>query len=225
MPKDRREARFAVGARQSPRSTIWKAWTQGDEAYLASRVYGDELKVSFHSSGQCQWSATNSWVVRTGAQRNADRHIVQWQIDPPIGDEAVMVFRVDIPVSEIQPSGPLKDKKKIFWISGAANESTIRVLFYLTRVCDEDPAFGRALPHKHLFSLRFRNSRWLVALVDQITLSQSDLRAAREAVRDQVLKEGLSLDADHRIHLFLEPREGASAGLIELCGHDLDSVD
>ncbi len=222
MPRDRREARFAVGKRESPRSTIWKAWAQGDEAYILCRATASEAKVSIHSSGICQWSRTDAWVVRTNASRNADRHIVRWQVKPPSGNEAVMVFRVEIPVSEIRPAEPLGDRKKVFWISGAASTGTVRVVFYLTRAAELDPAHERDLPHQHLFSLRLRNGRWLIALMDQIALSQSALRAARQAVREQVSTAGISLSADHVVHLFLKPEEGAPAGLLELRGDELN---
>lgn len=104
------EARFACGTRTGPRSTIWKAWVHGDEAYLASRMFGSDMKASFHSSGQCQWSATETWVRRQLGVRNAERHVQRWQVIYPAGDEALLVFRVEITVSELRVQVPPRDK-------------------------------------------------------------------------------------------------------------------
>ena len=103
MTRPRTEARFALGTRHGPKSTVWKAWVQGDESYITSRMFGSDLKVSIHSSGECQWSCTDTWVKKQDRQRNALRHIVKWKISPPTTNQALMVFRVEIPVSEMGP--------------------------------------------------------------------------------------------------------------------------
>jgi hypothetical protein len=91
--RPRTEARFAVGSRLGPRSAIWKAWVHGDEAYLATRILGKYQKVSFHSTGQCQWSCTGEWVMQEEGRRNSDRHIVQWNIPEPKIGQATLILR------------------------------------------------------------------------------------------------------------------------------------
>lgn len=223
----RSEARFAVGSRQGPRSTIWKAWVQGDEAYILSRMFGSDMKVSFHSSGKCQWSATDSWVRRSQV-RNAERHVHRWQVDYPMANEALLVFHVGIPASELRPLPAPTDKKKVWWVSGIPVESTARFLFYMTRPSESEPASATSSQMRHLFSLRLRSQRWLVIFVDVISLSPADLAASRAAVLEQVKSVGLVPEAHHRLSLFSQPSKAAGwHGLLELClteVHDFDTT-
>jgi hypothetical protein len=156
------EARFASGTRPGPWSTIWKAWVHGDEAYVASRMLGSDMKASFHSSGQCQWSATDTWVRRQTGARNSERHVRRWQVNYPDGSESLLVFRVEIPSSELRVLPPPRDKKRVWWVSGAPAEATTRFLFYVTRSTESDPGASAVTPYGHLFSLPLQ---WSLARV------------------------------------------------------------
>jgi len=215
----RTEARFAVGSRSGPRSTIWKAWVHGDDAYIASRMFGSDMKVSIHASGECQWSATGTWVQREPNTKNAERHVHRWRVAQPAGNEALLVFRVEIPMSELRPLPEPNDKKKVWWVGGTPPESTVRFLFYLTRPNETDPAPHSSLQTKHLFSLRLRSSRWLVVLVEIISLSAGDIAAVRKQVIAQAKSRGLAAPApEHRVSVFIQPpAEGGAHGLLELC--------
>ncbi len=213
----RSEARFCVGSKSGSKSSIWKVWVQGDEAYIASRMFGSELKISLHSSGLCQWSMTDSWMTRTGVTKNSDRHIVRWRVPEQADLKANLIFRVQIPISELRQIDPPLGGKRVFWISGAPEGSTIQFAFYITPRCDDDPALYSELPHRHLFSVRFRGGSWLVALVDVIALSASDLLAAKSAIRNQVNDKDLILNSSHRACAFMQPSEDSPAGLLELC--------
>ncbi len=218
MSRPRTEARFAVGSRGGPRSTIWKAWVQGDEAYLASRMFGSDIKLSLHSTGQCQWSRTDSWVMRQSGVRNADRHVFRWTITQPTTDQALLVFRVEIPMSELRDQPPPKDKKKVFWVSGAPVDATVRFLAYITRPSEPDPAPSTTGSMRHLFSLRLRNARWLVVLVELISLSERDIAEARRTIQAQATAAGFPPKPEHRACLFIQPPpEGGAHGLLELC--------
>jgi hypothetical protein len=213
------EARFACGTRSGPRSTIWKAWVHGDEAYVASRMFGSDMKISFHSSGHCQWSATDSWVGRQTGVRNAARHVRCWQVSYPNGNEAHLLFRVEIPASELRAQLPPRDKKKVWWVSGVPDGATARFLFYVTRACNIDPGSLAGPPaSRHLFSLRLRNGRWFVCFIEVISLIAADIELARATVLKQVRSAGLIPSVDHRMSLFIQPHDEAGAhGLLELC--------
>ncbi len=217
MTSPRTEARFAIGSRAGPRSTIWKAWVSGDETYITSRMFGSDLKVSIHSSGVCQWSCTDSYVRRKALRSNSERHIVRWQVDVPPAGQALLAFRVQVPVSELRAQPEPNDKKKVFWLSEAPPESTVQFLFYLTHWYATDPAEHSPLPYRHLFSLRLRSGRWLIVLVDLISLSDHDLDCARVAVREQLASAGLKAESSHRSCLFIQAGEGTPCGLLELC--------
>jgi hypothetical protein len=61
------EVRLAVGAPSDLRSTVWKFVVQGNETYILSRMFGEDVKVSLHTSGQCQFSCIG--VARRGLDR------------------------------------------------------------------------------------------------------------------------------------------------------------
>ena len=218
--RPRTEARFAVGTRNGPQSSIWKVWVHGDEAYIASRAFGKYQKVSLHSSGQGQWSLTDDWVKETPSRRNAERHIVRWTMPLPVEGQAALVFKVQIPCSELRTLPTLVDKKKVFWISAVPLEATVRCLFYLTGAFTVDPAPQDTETRRKLFSLKLRSGRWMVVLFDVTSLSTSDLIAARKAVIQQFLPRASPLDLkDMRAALFSQSNEPTNDcnGLIELC--------
>lgn len=199
---------------------IWKAWVQGDDAYLASRAFGKYQKVSFHASGLCQWSCTDDWVKENPTRRNSDRHIVRWPMPEARSGVATLAFNVQIPASEIRPLRPPTDKKKVFWISAAPPEATVRFTLYMTAVFADDPAPPDTDARRHLFSLRFRSGRWMVALLDLTSLSPSDLSAARRAVISQFWPSASRIELNEvRAALFSQPNGSVHAcnGLIEIC--------
>lgn len=219
MQSLRTEARFAVGSRNGPRSSIWKAWVTGDDAYIGTRLFSnDELKASFHSSGVCQWSAGSKWVLRQPSPRNAVRHFARWQISPANATAATLLFRVEVPVSELRSQPVPKDRKKVFWVGGAPDGSTVRFVFYLTPPAEADPSQAGTLPHQHLFSLCMRSRRWLVACIDIISLSEHDVLSAKAELRMQLRSTGHEPDEDFRSVLFMRANDGnAPNGVLEVC--------
>jgi hypothetical protein len=218
--KARKEARFAVGSRLGKRSSIWKVWVQGEDAYLSCRVFAKYQKVSFHSTGLCQWSCTDRWVTGQEGRRNSDRHIVRWQMPETQSGQATLAFKIEIPVSEVRLQPPPTDKKKVFWVNGAPPDATIRFVFFITPESDCDPSPPDTDERRHLFSLRFRTNRWMIIFVEICSLSPSDLSAARAAVIEQ-LPPGPHeyLLSELRSLLFTQPNgtEAGCNGFIELC--------
>lgn len=181
-------------------------------------MFGSDMKVSFHSSGECQWSCTDSWVKRQESARNADRHVKRWSVKHPQGSEALLLFRVDIPASEVRSQPPPSDRKKIHWVSGVPGEVTVRFLLYLTPASESDPAPTDTENRRHLVSLRTKSGRWIVVLLEVISLSATDLASAREVVRQQILASGITPRPEHRASLLISPAEPQGAhGLLELC--------
>jgi hypothetical protein len=102
-----REVRLAVGTLTDRRSTVWKFWVRKSDIYILSRMFGSDTKVSLHSTGDCQWSATGAWVKKVPGRRNADRHLVKWVMPRPNGAAALHVFQVRIPETELRFSGTI----------------------------------------------------------------------------------------------------------------------
>lgn len=59
MTSDRRQYRFSMGSAADPCSSVWRIWTQGDEAYVAVRNMIGVAKLSLHSNGYWQFRAGN----------------------------------------------------------------------------------------------------------------------------------------------------------------------
>jgi hypothetical protein len=218
MPNTRviTEARFAVGARHAPKSSIWKAETVGDDVYIFTRMFGADIKISIHASGQCNWSLTNNGFKRMGLKKNAERHMKQWTIMRPSENKAEMVFQIKIPVSEIRQY-TVQDKKKVFWIENAPGGTTVRIIFYIAPSSEQDPASYCKLPYRHLFSLKFRSGGWFVALMDLISLSEMDLCEARKEVKKFLAqKDTKKYVSDLRACLFIEGSVDQPCGILEL---------
>jgi hypothetical protein len=218
--RPRRELRFSVGSRTGPRSTIWKCWIHGSEIYIASRMFGQESKVSLHSTGDCQWSGTDSWVLRQPVPRNSDRHIFKWKTIYPTASQAVLAFRVAIPQSELRALPPPTDKKKVFWVENIPPEATVQFLFYVTMPAESAPSTESESRYKHLASMQLANQRWLVVFVEVISLSKDDIRTARAAVVQQLLDAGHTISPEYRIAMFANGGENNSHALLEVCATD-----
>lgn len=193
---------------------------QGSEVYIAGRLFGAEAKISLHSSGDCQWSCTDMWVRRDPNRRNADRHIAKWQLTYPHDNNAILAFRVAVPVSELRPQPIPLGQKKAFWIGNAPEGSTVEFCFYITRQLDEAPPAGGNSALRHLASLPLRNGRWLVVFVWPRSLSAVDVAAARDAAAAQAREAGVQVRQEHRIALFGLPTAETSAAILEVCATD-----
>ena len=96
--------------------------------------------------------------------------------------------------------------------------ATVRFLFYMTRPSDAEPAPAPSEQRRHLFSLRLRDTRWLVCIVELISLSAVDVESARATVVAQATAAGFVSESRHRLSLFIQPPpEGGAHGLLELC--------
>lgn len=199
---------------------MWKCWVQGGEAYIAGRLFGADAKISMHSSGDCQWSCTDMWVRRDPSRCNPDRHIAKWQLPYPRDNNAVLAFRVAVPVSELRPEPIPPGQKKAFWIGNAPNGSTVEFCFYFTRELAGPPYSDGNPTLRHLASLQLRNGRWLVVFVWLRSLSALDVATARDAAVTQAREAEVQVRPEHRIALFALPTAERSAAILEVCATD-----
>lgn len=216
-----REFRFAVGSKDGPRSTVWKCWVQGSEAYIAGRLFGKDAKVSLHSSGECQWSCTDAWVRQDPSRRNTDRHMAKWHLAYPQDNKAILGFRIAVPVSELRPEPVPPNQKKTLWVGNAPTGSTVEFSFYFTRPLDDPPPTDGNPDHRHIASLRLRDGRWLVALVWLRALSHIDIAAARDAAVAQACEAGMQISPEQRMALFAPQTAETSAAVLEVCAADV----
>lgn len=206
MPKKGPEFRVAVGAPDGRRSTVWKFTVTRNEIYIFTRMFGSDAKVSLHSSGECQWSCTSSWVMAETGRRNADRHIVKWDVELPEGDKALHIFRVSIPESELRPIEG-EDIAGVEWLDSPGAGNVVTLDCYLTRAVDVDPGLG--IPHPCLISWQLQNKRWFVVMIRTGPVERDYSPERMEMVR-QAQEAGIRLDPRNRIAAFggqgTEPR-------------------
>ncbi|MFX1487441.1 MAG: hypothetical protein ACFFBS_10190 [Promethearchaeota archaeon] len=212
----RSEFRFAVGSKDSKRSSIWKVWAQKDDVYIQSRMMGCDAKVSLHRTGMCQFSLTTEWVKKKQA-RNTDRHMIRWQLDKPVASSAIHIFRILIPESELRDISIDERVKKVTWIDSPAIGSAALVECYLSPPASD--ISNSKFPYDHLASFQLADSRWFVMLVHYETVlpeSIKQLKASRLEIAKLAQNSGIELKPKFRAVAFTEHGNEPLKGLIEL---------
>lgn len=207
---------MAIGEPGGLRSTVWKFWVNGDDVYIQSRMFGSDVKVSIHASGQCQWSCTGEWVKKDATRKNADRHMQRWRIDHPPGREALHFFKIGIPESELRIISASESLGAVQWIPAPPEGYAVAIDCYMTPVVDIAPSAGASLPNDFLASLPLKSGRWLVLLCRVAPISRRDLDDVRSDMLGMIRSAGITLEPQHRISAFLEDTEGIK-GMLELC--------
>jgi hypothetical protein len=211
-----KEFRVAVGSPDAQRSTVWKFSTQTNEIYILSRMFGADVKVSLHSTGEGRWAATGDWVKKEPGRVNADRLIAKWQMREPSGGEASHVFRVRIPTSELRVSDVDEDLSNVQWLAPAQPDSALSLECYITPQSSADPTLGAVLPLDVVFRLPLANGRWLVVFQDDKPIEGFDIGGARAEVCAQSRARGIEPIPKHRACL-MDVSGNGIRGLIELC--------
>jgi hypothetical protein len=210
------EARIAVGDPNGRRSTVWKFVTHADEAYILTRMFGREAKVSLHSSGQCQWSATGDWVIAEPGRRNADRHFKKWEAPRPTSGSGLHMFRVRIPASELRVVGSQEDLAEVVWLAEPEVGETTVIDCFITPVIEAQPQPGPKDGRKHLFSLPLNSGRWFVVFEEKEIITTESLEAVRLAGWENARQAGIEAQPNMRAAAFVE-WDSNLRGLIELC--------
>jgi hypothetical protein len=210
-----KEFRFGVGNLLSRRSTIWKVWTSGDEAYLQTRMMGSSTKVSLHGDGACQWSFDSVWYgANRAGQRNADRHITRWTRPPIEKDQAAHVFRIIIPETELREAQTSESIKNVTWIPAPSSGNALIVECYMTPpVTNEELKF----PFPHLASLELAEAKKFVLLRHEEIISEVDkgiLTTLREQSKKFALASSIQLKPEYRGVGFVAGEHG-ERGMIE----------
>ena len=210
-----REFRLAIGTPTGRRSTVWKFSVRKSDIYIFSRMFGSDTKVSLHSTGDCQWSATDTWVMKVPGRRNAERHIVKWFMRRPTGASALHVFRVVIPETELRVIDITEDLSAVVWLPAPPRGRMVSIECYITPMSQSDPALLSKLPHPHLFSLPLADGRWFIVL-HQVLPDGKDLESLRNQINARAREAGIEPKPEHRASAFTIS-DASERGLIELC--------
>ena len=211
----RSEYRIAIGTPSGRRSTVWKFVVAANEAYILTRMFGADAKISLHGDGLCQFSASSEWVLRAVGRQNQDRHITRWNIVRPHGSSALRVFQVLVPQTELRVIIDDEDLSEVQWLPESPAGMTTSLECYVTPPSDADPSLGGALPHARLFSAMLTDRRWFVILHHDMRFDGLDLVAMRATIAAQIREAGREPLPAHRAALFTEGDGGVVRGLIE----------
>lgn len=210
------EFRVAVGIPNGRRSTIWKFVTQGDEAYIFSRMFGSQVKVSLHASGECQWSAPSEWVKAAPGRRNADRHFKKWQALRPDSGSALHVFQIRIPTSELREVSDESDLDDVRWLSPPQGISTtLTIECFITSVLTSAPSPNAVPGRTRLFSLQLTSGRWLVGFTNSEYVAPESIEEIRQHCWRDAQAAGIELSPEMRGAAFVE-YPTSLRGLIEI---------
>lgn len=210
------EIRIAVGSPTGKRSTVWKFWVRNEDVYIQTRMFGRDAKVSLHASGDCQWSATSDWVKRVPGRKNADRHFQKWKFERPDGTEALQVFQIRIPETELRQVSTTESLEPVQWIPTPPVGHTVSLDCYITPKLDYFPEMNFASHLQHLFSIRLSDTRLFTVLLSTPALDGRDLEPLRTQMNEQARRAGLAVKPQYRGSAFTVGDTGVR-GLIEMC--------
>lgn len=179
-------------------------------------MFGSDAKVSLHSTGECQWSATDSWVKKVPGRRNAERQFAKWTIPWPNPSEALHVFQIRIPDTELRTVNATEDLTSIEWLATPDPGKTTSLECYITPLSTSDPTISTSLPHPCLISTPLSDGRWFVVLNHMTLLNGRDLDALRAEICEDVRAPGFEPKPEHRA-VFFTKNDGVVRGLIEVC--------
>jgi hypothetical protein len=179
-------------------------------------MFGSDAKVSLHSTGQCQWSATDSWVRREPGRRNAERHISKWNVTWPNDSEALETFHVRIPESELRVIAGTEELSSVTWLPTPPPGHAVSLECYVTAARPGDPEKSSDLPYPLVKSLQLNNGRWFVVLQNVVTIDPNDIERVRQEIREQCSREGSELKPEYRATVLGHQQSGVRA-LMELC--------
>ena len=209
------ETRIAVGSPNGVRSTIWKFWSHDRSVYVASRMFGGDVKVSIHGSGECQLSRPGEWA-KANNRPNTERHLHKWKATLPLGTAAEFVFEVRIPSSELKSISVDEDLGDIQWRDEPPKGYATAIQCFISPPASST-AVATALPVDSLLMvLPFADGRWFVGRHAVMLLNQHELADVRRQSRTIAEKNGYEITAEQRA-AGLIIGEGSARGLIEYC--------
>lgn len=190
--------------------------------YLQSRMMGSDTKVSFHTSGQCQFSYTSEWVRKDSGcgLKNADRHIAKWDLHLDRNNSSLSLFRLIVPSSELR-SVHEKNVQKVRWLAAPLEGQALAVEMYFSPPMANQPAPHQFAYHP-LVVWPLPGQRWFVALhhAEEITPENAcRLSEARHRIAQEAQRANITLLPQYRAVALFENHSG-TRGVIEVIPFD-----
>jgi hypothetical protein len=186
--------RFAVGEPDGRRSSAWKLWGQGEDAYLLQRntTMKKVHKFSFHKSGICNWAQIDE------RPDGLDRAMLKWRRDPipEVGyGQGCRLLSLAFPTNHLSSE---EDENADHWIKPAASGRAFVVEISLTRE-DETTIkslFGKRNDRELAYCQRLRNGANLYAAILHFDCGPVDLQMPAKPVRRGQIFGDLEFPAD-----------------------------
>lgn len=161
--------RVAVGSRNGPRSSIWRAFSTKSEVYVCHSGLGGIEKFSFHSSGICRRAFTKEEGPGDGED---DRVIQKWKrLLASTNSDLIYALAARFPTDYLS-TALAPEKKKVLWVPPASAGKSTQWDFIFTQM--EIPALeklGQAngrmlisytrLPNGEAFAVSWVHTDWI----------------------------------------------------------------
>ncbi len=211
------KTRFAVGKKGAGHSSVWAAWDQGSEFYIAGLSMIGNAKISLHKSGICRFALTETAyneLPRKGLVQPQDRAFTKWKRQPTPDKGAVHVLSLIFPTDFLRLAEPPENPKKpvVIFEPPPAGSAT-QIGFFFSREGDSMEEKFLAVGHP-MFRFDLRNGEfvWLVVkpiAFDKSLLPNRPLSLTRESLLDPAaLVEPGTQKKDLTAIFWNSPKEG-----------------
>jgi hypothetical protein len=91
VAKSKQVARFAIGNETGACSEVWTCWANGSDFYMTANEIKGAKKISFHSSGICQYALLENFFAKVrNHYGRKDRTVLRWR-RPPTPDRGPLL--------------------------------------------------------------------------------------------------------------------------------------
>lgn len=209
--------RFAVGAREDLRSSVWRLWANKNDLYLAARSHAMISKFSFHESGKCRF-AINSTVERENTE--GDRALYKWKRPDELAPGWTLCFGILVPprITKMPFRNTFNEGKPIELVTPPAKGKKVifNIILSHKRATPEHVVNGSAHQIKILGRIEMpKEIAWLVTFEDDFTAAETVVTQGYFDKLKIHLKPGNS--GDGMKHTFLHAiKQGVTPFLIDI---------
>jgi hypothetical protein len=214
----KRGVRWSVGTPEGPRSTIWRVWVNGSDAYIAARPAAGSIKVSLHASGIWRSAFTEKHMKgpKPLVPTDRDRVVDRWRRPPEFAPGWTRGFSILIPASEVQPSpAVVENPTEVVWFDPppAGRMMVFDVLIAAPGATGSEgrgyataAGFETATQVVTVLDLANGERLWIVAHEEELSREQTEtfeeLRARILSIGAEAMAREAAANSDHDFRAF-----------------------
>lgn len=176
--------RFCVGDKSKHSGLVTIIQIKND-IYIVSSACENQTKLSIHESGQCQYSFTAEYVVKSGVvKKNQDRHLMKLQL-LPLSDRYEVIESYLYPVSELVLDDEIL-KENVKWISTPRRNQYVEVIFCRTGELNPCKYDEISQNYSYLYTIMLDNRTFFVVLYRYLLMDdklRNNIMKVKEFVR------------------------------------------